>query len=76
MAQYYNLVANASGTFCTVDGQRVQLVVEDVNNCGNGSQQFVVNTYTATSQNSEQAVFSPQTINLGNQISATRLEQG
>ncbi|XP_025163785.1 uncharacterized protein LOC105182689 isoform X2 [Harpegnathos saltator] len=74
MAQYYNLVANASGTFCTVDGQRVQLVVEDVNNGGNGSQQLVA--YTAAPQNNEQAIFSPQTINLGNQISATRLEQG
>ncbi|XP_012219904.1 uncharacterized protein [Linepithema humile] len=81
MAQYYNLVTNAGGalTFeevpriCTVDGQRVQLVVENVNNSGNGSQQLV--TYTATPQN-RQAIFSPQTINLGNQITATRLEQG
>ncbi|XP_029162560.1 sentrin-specific protease 7-like isoform X6 [Nylanderia fulva] len=81
MAQYFNVVTNASGTFtfeevprlCTVTGQRVQLVVEDVNNSGNGSQQLV--TYTAASQN-RQAIFSPQTINLGNQIAATRLEQG
>ncbi|CAL1674391.1 unnamed protein product [Lasius platythorax] len=81
MAQYFNVVTNASGTFtfeevprlCTVGGQRVQLVVEDVNNSGNGSQQLV--TYTAASQN-RQAIFSPQTINLGNQIAATRLEQG
>lgn len=72
MAQYYNLVANAN-TFC-VDGQRVQLVVEDVNNSGNGSQQLVA--YTTAPQNSEQTIFSPQTINLGNQISTTRLEQG
>ncbi|XP_032669782.1 uncharacterized protein LOC116843458 isoform X2 [Odontomachus brunneus] len=70
MAQYYNLVANAN-TIC-VDGQRVQLVVEDVDD--SGSQQIL--TYTATPQNSEQARFSPQTINLGNQIPTTRLEQG
>lgn len=74
MAHYYNLVANTSGTFCTVDGQRVQLVVEDVNNGGNGSQQFVA--YATAPENSGQAVFSSQTINLGNQISSTRLEQG
>ncbi|EZA57568.1 Sentrin-specific protease [Ooceraea biroi] len=81
MAQYFNVVTNASGTLtfeelprvCTVDGQQVQLVVEDVNNGGNGSQQFV--TCTATPQN-RQAIFTPQTINLGNQITATRLEQG
>lgn len=81
MAQYYNLVTNASGalTFeevpriCTVDGQQVQLVVENLNNGGNGSQQLV--TYTATPQN-RQTIFSPQTINLGNQRAATRLEQG
>lgn len=72
MAQYYNLVANAN-TIC-VDGQRVQLVVEDIGDSGNGSQQIV--TYTAAPQNSEQARFSPQTINLGNQIPTTRLEQG
>lgn len=74
MAQYYNLVANAGGTFCTADGQQFQLVVEDVNNGGNGSQQLVA--YTAAPQNSEQAIFSPQTINLVNQRAATRLEQG
>ncbi|KAL6436025.1 hypothetical protein ACFW04_005678 [Cataglyphis niger] len=83
MAQYFNVVTNPSGTFtfeevpprlCTVGGQRVQLVVEDVNNSGiNGPQQLV--TYSAAPQN-RQAIFSPQTINLGNQIAATRLEQG
>ncbi|XP_072750156.1 uncharacterized protein [Anoplolepis gracilipes] len=81
MAQYFNVVTNPSGTFtfeevpriCTVGGPRVQLVVEDVNNSGNGSQQIV--TYTAAPQN-RQAIFSQQTINLGNQIAATRLEQG
>lgn len=79
MAQYFNVVTNASGTFtleevpkiCTADGQRIQLVVGD--NSSNGSQRFV--TYTAAPQN-RQAIFSPQTINLGNQISAARLEQG
>jgi len=81
MAQYYNVVTNASGTLtfeevprvCTADGQQVQLVVEDVNNGGNGSQQFL--TCTAAPQN-RQAIFTPQTINLSNQIAATRLEQG
>lgn len=80
MAQYYNFVTNASGTFTleevqrfSVNGQEIQLVVEDVNNDGNGSQQFV--TYTTAPQNSEQAIFSPQNINLGNQIVTTRLEQ-
>ncbi|XP_076676841.1 uncharacterized protein LOC143373447 isoform X2 [Andrena cerasifolii] len=81
MAQYYNFVTNASGTLtleevqriCSVDGQSVQLVVEDINNGGNGSQQFL--TYTTAPQNSEQAIFSPQ-INLGSQISGTQLEQG
>jgi len=77
MAQYFNVVTNPSGTFTfeqvpRLCGQRV-LVVEDVNNSGNGSQQLV--TYTAAPQN-RQAIFSPQTINLGNQIAATRLEQG
>lgn len=72
MAQYYNLVTNEGGTFCTVDGQQVQLVVEGINNGGNGSQQFV----TFPAQNNEQTIFSPQTINLGNQITTTRLEQG
>ncbi|XP_071581217.1 uncharacterized protein [Temnothorax nylanderi] len=82
MAQYnFNVVTNASGTFtiedvsriCTADGQRIQLVYGDVNNSSNGSQQLV--TYTTAPQN-RQAIFSPQTINLGNQISAARLEQG
>lgn len=81
MAQYYNFVTNASGTLtleevqriCSVDGQSVHLVVEDLNNGGNGSQQFL--TYTTAPQNSGQAIFSQQ-INLGNQISATQLEQG
>nr|XP_033339479.1 sentrin-specific protease 7-like [Megalopta genalis] len=81
MAQYYNFVTNASGTLtleeveriCSLDGRSVQLVVEDVNNSGNGSQQFL--TYTTASQNSGQAIFSQQ-INLGNQVSATQLEQG
>ncbi|XP_076301470.1 uncharacterized protein LOC143219351 isoform X2 [Lasioglossum baleicum] len=81
MAQYYNFVTNASGTLtleevqriCSLDGQSVQLVVEDVNNSGNGSQQIL--TYTAAPQNSGQAIFSPQ-INLGNQVSAPQLEQG
>ncbi|XP_011631462.1 uncharacterized protein LOC105423416 isoform X2 [Pogonomyrmex barbatus] len=81
MAQYFNVVPNASGTFtleevpriCTTDGQRIQLVVGDVNNSSNGSQRLV--TYTAAPQN-RQAIFSPQTINLGNQIQAARLEQG
>ncbi|XP_025270325.1 uncharacterized protein LOC105249552 isoform X2 [Camponotus floridanus] len=76
MAQYFNVVTSPSGTFTFEEvprfcGQRV-LVVEDVNNSGNGSQQVV--TYAAP-QN-RQAIFSPQTINLGNQIAATRLEQG
>lgn len=81
MAQFFNVVTNASGTLtieevpriCTAEGQRFQLVVGDVNNSGNGSQRLV--TYTAAPQN-RQAIFSPQTINLGNQISAARLEQG
>lgn len=82
MAQYFNVVPNSSGTFtieevvpriCTADGQRIQLVVGDVNNSSNDSQRLV--TYTAAPQN-RQAIFSPQTINLGNQISAARLEQG
>ncbi|XP_020283705.1 uncharacterized protein LOC109854713 isoform X3 [Pseudomyrmex gracilis] len=81
MAQYYNLVTNAGSTFtieevprvCTVDGQPVQLVVENVNNSGNSSQQLVA--CPATSQNRE-AIFPSHTINLGNQIAATRLEQG
>lgn len=80
MAQFFNVVPNTSGTFtieevpriCTADGQRIQLVVGDVNNSSN-SQRLV--TYTAAPQN-RQAIFSPQTINLGNQISAARLEQG
>lgn len=83
MAQYFNVVTNASGTFtleevpriCAADGQRtIQLVVGDVNNSSNGSQRLVT-AYTAAPQN-RQAIFSPQTINLGNQISAARLEQG
>ncbi|KAL0121481.1 hypothetical protein PUN28_006770 [Cardiocondyla obscurior] len=57
MAQYFNVVTNASGalTFeeipriCTTDGQRYQLLVGDVNNSSNGSQPFL--TYTATPQN-------------------------
>lgn len=81
MAQYYNFVTNASGTLtleevqriCSLEGQSVQLVVEDVNNGGNGSQQFL--TCTTAPQNSGQAIFSQQ-INLGSQISATQLEQG
>jgi len=82
MAQYYNVVTNASGTFtleavpriCTADGQRIQLVVGDVNNSSNNGSQRLV-TYTAAPQN-RQAIFSPQIINLGNQISTPRLEQG
>ncbi|XP_047354219.1 uncharacterized protein LOC124950862 isoform X3 [Vespa velutina] len=81
MAQYYNFVTNASGTLtleevqriCSVEGQHVQLV-EDVNNGGNGSQQFL--TYTGAQQNSEQTIFCQQTINLGSQISTPQLEQG
>ncbi|XP_043497008.1 uncharacterized protein LOC122520800 isoform X2 [Polistes fuscatus] len=81
MAQYYNFVTNASGTFtleevqriCSVEGQHVQLV-ENINNGGNGSQQFLA--YTPAQQNSEQAIFCQQTINLGSQISATQLDQG
>ncbi|XP_060818194.1 uncharacterized protein LOC132908307 isoform X2 [Bombus pascuorum] len=81
MAQYYNFVTNASGTLtleevqriCSVEGQSVQLVVEDINNGGNGSQQFLA--YTTAPQNSGQAIFSQQ-INLGSQISATQLDQG
>lgn len=84
MAQYYNVVTNASGTFTfeevprvctTVDGQQVQLIVDDVNNGGNGSQQFVTCDFAAAPQN-RQAIFTPQTINLGNQIATTRLDQG
>ncbi|XP_018302904.1 uncharacterized protein [Mycetomoellerius zeteki] len=78
---YYNVVHNASGTFtleevpriCTADGQRIQFVVEDVSDSSNGSQRLV--TYTTAPQN-RQAILTPQTINLGNQISTTRLEQG
>ncbi|XP_015429450.1 PREDICTED: uncharacterized protein LOC107186152 [Dufourea novaeangliae] len=81
MAQYYNFVTNASGTLtleevqriCSLEGQSVQLVVEDVNNGGNGAHQFL--TYTTAPQNSGQAILSQQ-INLGNQISATQLDQG
>ncbi|XP_015187662.1 PREDICTED: uncharacterized protein LOC107072337 isoform X2 [Polistes dominula] len=81
MAQYYNFVTNASGTLtleevqriCSVEGQHVQLV-ENINNGGNGSQQFLA--YTPAQQNSEQAIFCQQTINLGSQISATQLDQG
>ncbi|XP_053974438.1 uncharacterized protein LOC128874118 isoform X1 [Hylaeus volcanicus] len=81
MAQYYNFVTNASGTLsledlqriCSVEGQNVQLVFEDVNNDDNGSQQFL--TYTSAQQNNEQAIFSQQ-INLGNQIPTTQLDQG
>ncbi|KAF7394061.1 hypothetical protein HZH68_010880 [Vespula germanica] len=81
MAQYYNFVTNASGTLtleevqriCSVEGQHVQ-VVEDVNNGGNGSQQFLA--YTAAQQNNEQTIFCQQTINLGSQISTPQLEQG
>uniref|UniRef100_V9I9K3 Sentrin/sumo-specific protease senp7 n=3 Tax=Apis TaxID=7459 RepID=V9I9K3_APICE len=66
MAQYYNFVTNASGTLtleevqriCSVEGQSVQLVVEDINNGGNGSQQFL--TYTTAPQNTGQAIFSQQ----------------
>ncbi|KAG7206518.1 hypothetical protein KM043_003863 [Ampulex compressa] len=82
MAQYYNFVTNASGTLtleevqriCSIDGQSVQLVVEDINSGGNGSQQFLA--YTAAPENSGQAICSQQTINLGNQIATTQLEQG
>ncbi|XP_018366167.1 PREDICTED: uncharacterized protein LOC108763222 isoform X4 [Trachymyrmex cornetzi] len=78
---YYNVVHNASGTFtleevpriCTTDGQHIQFVVEDVSDSSNGSQRLV--TYTTAPQN-RQAILTPQTINLGNQISTTRLEQG
>ncbi|KAK2579020.1 hypothetical protein KPH14_002814 [Odynerus spinipes] len=81
MAQYYNFVTNASGTLtleevqriCSAEGQHIQLV-EDINNGGNGSQQFLA--YTAAPQNSEQTIFCQQTINLGSQISTTQLEQG
>ncbi|XP_043675797.1 uncharacterized protein LOC122632713 isoform X1 [Vespula pensylvanica] len=81
MAQYYNFVTNSSGTLtleevqriCSVEGQHVQ-VVEDVNNGGNGSQQFLA--YTAAQQNNEQTIFCQQTINLGSQISTPQLEQG
>ena len=81
MAQYYNFVTNASDTLtleevqriCSVEGQSVQLVVEDINNGGNGSQQFL--TYTTAPQNTGQAIFSQQ-INLGSQISTTQLDQG
>lgn len=81
MAQYYNFVTNAGGTLtleevqriCSVEGQTVQLVVEDVNNGGNGSQQFL--TYTTMPQNSGQAILSTQS-NLGSQLPTTQLEQG
>ncbi|KOC62807.1 hypothetical protein WH47_02510 [Habropoda laboriosa] len=81
MAQYYNFVTNDSGTLTleevqriySAEGQSVQLVVEDINNGGNGSQQLL--TYTTAPQNSGQAIFSQQ-INLGSQISTTQLEQG
>ncbi|XP_012286581.1 uncharacterized protein LOC105703068 isoform X2 [Orussus abietinus] len=81
MAQYYNLVTTPNGTItiedvhhiCSTDGQSVQFLVEDVNNGGNGSQQFLA--YTAEAQSSNQAIFPHQTINLGGQIATTQLDQ-
>ncbi|XP_015586245.1 uncharacterized protein LOC107263491 isoform X2 [Cephus cinctus] len=81
MAQYFNLVTNANNAItieevqriCSVEGQSVQFVVEDINNGGNGSTQYV--TYTPAAQNTDQAIFSPQTINLGGQIATAPLDQ-
>lgn len=93
MAQYYNFLTNTGTTtltfedvqrLCSVEGQSVQLVVEDVNTGGGGggnvSQQFLTYTAAATTtgpvpQNREQAIFSHH-INLGGQITGTHLEQG
>ncbi|XP_036141062.1 uncharacterized protein LOC105830930 isoform X2 [Monomorium pharaonis] len=74
MAQYFNVVTNASGTFtleevpriCATDGQRtIQLVVGDVNNSSNGSAR-VVTAFTAAPQN-RQNVFIIKT----NEVSGT-----
>ncbi|XP_018399292.1 PREDICTED: uncharacterized protein LOC108777009 isoform X1 [Cyphomyrmex costatus] len=75
---FYNIVHNASGTLtfeevsniCAPDGQRIHFVVEDVHNSSNSSQRL------GTTPQNRQAILTPQTINLENQISTTQLEQG
>lgn len=79
MAQYYNVVTNANGTFtiediqqfCTLDGQQV-VVVED-NGTNVISQPLIA--YTTASDNTEQTIFSQQTINAGPQVATAQLEQ-
>lgn len=79
MAQFFNIVTNASGTLtledvqrmCTVEGQGVQFLVEELNNGINGSPQLIA--YTTGSQSGEQTVFAPQTINISGQLGATNV---
>lgn len=81
MAQFYNIVTNASGALtieevqrvCSVEGQSVQFVVEDLNNGLNGSPQLLA--YTASPQSSEQTVFAPHTINLSGQLATNHIDQ-
>jgi hypothetical protein len=81
MAHYYNVVTNPNGTFtiedlqqiCSIDGERVQIVVEDINNDANVIQQPIL-AYTAASDSTEQTIFSQPTINLGTHITSAQLE--
>lgn len=84
MAQYYNVVSNPNGTFtiediqqiCSIDGQSVQFVVEDVNNGASVLTQPIL-TYTAaapTAADSTEQILQPSTINLGAQIATAQLE--
>lgn len=83
MAQYYNLVTNPNGTYsiedvqiCSIDGQRVQFVVEDIHNGANVqiSQPLVAYT-TSPAESAGQTIFSQPTINVGAQVANAQLEQ-
>lgn len=79
MAQYYNVVTQPNGTLtlediqkiCGLEGQSVQLVVEDNPNVI--SQPFLLTT--APVDNTEQTIITQPTISVGTQLSTASLDQ-
>ena len=75
MAHYYNVVTSGNVPIMVedvqqiCDGQSIQLVVEDINNCVNGTPQFV--TYAAAPQHHDTGLFSQ----IGNQLATVPIEQ-
>ncbi|XP_008206476.1 uncharacterized protein LOC100122748 isoform X2 [Nasonia vitripennis] len=82
MAQYYNLVTNSNGTYsiedvqiCSIDGQRVQFVVEDIHNGANVQISQPIVAYATSPESTEQTIFSQPTINVGAQDANAQSEQ-